>query len=413
MVERDDNETNSMNENGHEYVDLRLPSGTLWAKDNLIMDKDRYGLYGSRVMWGQVKSNDSLIYIKDFERIPDNIQGKTHYDVATNLWGDKWMVPSTRHFEELEQFCTKTVAINGTIKGWKFIGPNGNSIFLPSLGIKILDEDQKFNQNVCAYWTSNKVKDTLSSNAFVIPNRDPYNSNKGTGLSYITPLPVECKILVRPIIPGGNDFKNYYQTDAVVYNPIHNPELSEPTGEIDGHPYVDLGLESNRKWAYSNVGAIKPWDLGELFHWGAIKGHPAESILGEYKIDRDEEEVYKIKQMLFQVGLNSMVNVEGIDAATSHMGHNWHIPEQKDFEELIGSCIWTPAVIGHIQGFKVVGPNGNSIFIPFNMTGITGGKFGLYMSSKLEYHLVLDNIKEYILKLGWKDDILGIRAVSD
>lgn len=42
----------------------------------------------------------------------------------------------------------------------------------------------------------------------------------------------------------------------------------EPSGYINGHAYVDLGLPSGLKWATYNVGADSPEKYGDYFAWG-------------------------------------------------------------------------------------------------------------------------------------------------
>lgn len=42
------------------------------------------------------------------------------------------------------------------------------------------------------------------------------------------------------------------------------------SGGVEGHSYVDLGLQSGTLWATCNVGASKPTESGEHFAWGEV-----------------------------------------------------------------------------------------------------------------------------------------------
>lgn len=142
------------------YVDLGLPSGTLWAAENL---KDANGneLYFA---WGETVgyTAEQVGTDKYFAWEGDNADykygvydgnsspnyGMTKYngtdnltvlepgdDAATVLWGSDWCIPTKEDFEEL--MANTTVAwtqVNGKI-GMVFTSMNnGNSIFFPALG---------------------------------------------------------------------------------------------------------------------------------------------------------------------------------------------------------------------------------------------------------------------------------------
>ena len=65
----------------------------------------------------------------------DNL--KPEYDAARAIMGGDWRMPTRKEFEELLSGTTnKWIAnYNGTgVKGWKFTGSNGNSIFIPAAG---------------------------------------------------------------------------------------------------------------------------------------------------------------------------------------------------------------------------------------------------------------------------------------
>jgi hypothetical protein len=58
----------------------------------------------------------------------------TQLDIVRTKWGKPWRLPTHDEMEELITCCKKEVIeING-VKGFRFTGPSGNSIFLPAGG---------------------------------------------------------------------------------------------------------------------------------------------------------------------------------------------------------------------------------------------------------------------------------------
>ncbi|MBO7256948.1 MAG: TIR domain-containing protein [Bacteroidales bacterium] len=121
--------------NGHEYVDLDLPSGLKWATCNVgASSQEEYGDYYA---WGEIETKSE--YIEDNSKTRgksmSDISGNSTYDVARAKWGGSWRLPTTIELEELKNNCKwEWTTINGK-KGYKVTGPNGNSIFLPAAGI--------------------------------------------------------------------------------------------------------------------------------------------------------------------------------------------------------------------------------------------------------------------------------------
>ena len=117
--------------------------------------------------------------------------------------------------------------------------------------------------------------------------------------------------------------------------------------EHNGHEYVDLGLSV--KWATYNVGANKPEDYGDYFAWG--------ETTPKTNYSSDNCKTYG----------KQMSNISGnaqYDAATTNWGGSWRMPTKSEMQELIDKCIWTWTTQNGVNGYKVKGPNGNSIFLP-------------------------------------------------
>jgi hypothetical protein len=118
------------NHNGHEYVDLGLPSGLKWATCNVGATKPEE--YGDYYAWGEIKPKqryvgDNYTYKSNPETLPLSA------DAANVSWGGSWRMPTKVEQDELRNHCTwEWTTLNGE-KGYKVISKkNGNSIFLPA-----------------------------------------------------------------------------------------------------------------------------------------------------------------------------------------------------------------------------------------------------------------------------------------
>ncbi len=58
------------------------------------------------------------------------------YDAATANWGGSWRMPTKNELNELINNCTWTWATQNGVNGYNVEGPNGNSIFLPTAGLR-------------------------------------------------------------------------------------------------------------------------------------------------------------------------------------------------------------------------------------------------------------------------------------
>ena len=121
--------------------------------------------------------------------------------------------------------------------------------------------------------------------------------------------------------------------------------------------YVDLGLSV--KWATFNVGATSPEDYGDYFAWGETE--PKEEYTWEnYKwCDGTDANITK-----YNATDGKTILEPADDAAHVHWGGNWRMPTKEEQKELLDVCSWERTNLNGAIGYKVTGPNGNSIFIP-------------------------------------------------
>ena len=81
----------------------------------------------------------------------------------------------------------------------------------------------------------------------------------------------------------------------------------------------------------------------------------------------------------------------GDDVATVKWGGSWRMPTTAEQQELLNNCTWTWTTLNGVNGYRVTGPNGNSIFLPAAgcsyRTGVyLQGAFGVYWSSSSDYY---------------------------
>ena len=124
---------------GHEYVDLGLPSGLKWATCNIGARAPEAS--GDYFAWGEIKTkksfseSGSLTYGK--KKYSIEIAGNSQLDAARANWGGSWRMPTKYECQELIDKCKwELVTVNcvNGVNGYKVTGPNGNNIFLPATG---------------------------------------------------------------------------------------------------------------------------------------------------------------------------------------------------------------------------------------------------------------------------------------
>ena len=166
--------------------------------------------------------------------------------------------------------------------------------------------------------------------------------------------------------------------------PVSKPRST--TGTINGYDWVDLGLSV--KWATKNVGASSPSDYGEYFAWGETRP----------KLRYDDSNCFDCldgkyvgRWGTYRLGGQTRITpTSGHDTARENWGGSWRMPTDAENEELCNKCTWTWTSQGGHEGYKVTGPNGNSIFLPaagwrYGTDTDFVGDCGFYWSSTLSW----------------------------
>lgn len=228
--------------------------------------------------------------------------------------------------------------------------------------------------------TSDTIDENNKDTILILKSNE---QKRATNLLYVKTLPIEAMVYVdgeiigsSPIegieISSGNHHvkiikdgykpfsQNYFfDRDSIVIEetlvaipastPIKqkpsNPTKPSVTGFNNGHEYVDLGLSV--MWATKNIGESYPDDSCQYFAWGEIQ---SKSSYTEDNCSTYDKEIGSISGNITY------------DAARYHWGGSWRLPTKNEMEELLNKCHWSLVSQDNYTGYKVTGPNGQSIF---------------------------------------------------
>ena len=176
--------------NGHKYVDLGLPSGTLWATMNV--GASYYLDHGSFFAWGETETKynyqkhtykyfecDSSTTILKYNTnstygtVDDKIILEMGDDAARANWGGEWRMPTKEEFEELLTECTWQLIENDEI-GTTCVGnskSNDQSIALNAGGTRAANSSSSI-YNGYYYSSSLHTNDPLSAHIFYFDSND-------------------------------------------------------------------------------------------------------------------------------------------------------------------------------------------------------------------------------------------------
>lgn len=164
----------------------------------------------------------------------------------------------------------------------------------------------------------------------------------------------------------------------------YNPDSSVSVPEA-----IDLGLPSGLKWASFNLGATKPEEYGNYYAWGETT--PKESYgwaVYQFGTENSLTKYCDRSDYGYEGFIDGKTTLDpDDDAAIVNLGGKWRMPTFSELAELKDNCTWEWITLNGVNGSKVTGPNGNSIFIPaagFSFTGDVGFYAYLWSSSLFE-----------------------------
>ena len=169
--------------NNYEYVDLGLPSGTLWATCNVGANAPEE--YGDYFAWGETAPKDyydwstykwcNSAYNQLTKYCIESSYGYNGFvdnkmvldpedDAAYVNWGSSWRMPTSEQQRELINNCTwQRTQLNG-VNGRLVTGPNGNTMFLPAAGIR--RGDTLSDAGPSGYYWSRELNQNNTDNAY-------------------------------------------------------------------------------------------------------------------------------------------------------------------------------------------------------------------------------------------------------
>ena len=191
----------------HEYVDLGLPSGTLWATMNIgASSPEEFGEYFA---WGETTSKEvydwstyqwcngrwntmtkyCTITAHGYNGfVDDKTELDPEDDAATANWGSEWCMPSKEQQDELRSKCTWQWTTRNGVNGYLVTSKqNGESIFLPAAGYSFGVQTTPYSTGSQGYYWSRTLYPTKSYQAdyfwFYSNNVDWYYGDRDTGYS--------------------------------------------------------------------------------------------------------------------------------------------------------------------------------------------------------------------------------------
>ena len=117
----------------NDLVDLGL--SVKWAKYNIGAHSE--GELGGYFGFGDIHGVMNTTIISKYATADVY---RTASDVAYNAYGGRATLPSADDFRELFTNCTKEWTSVDGVNGYRFTGPNGNSIFLPAAGSRTVND---------------------------------------------------------------------------------------------------------------------------------------------------------------------------------------------------------------------------------------------------------------------------------
>ena len=427
----------------HEYVDLGLPSGLLWATCNVGADAPED--YGDYFAWGETQPKDIYNW-STYQYCNGDYNTLTKYcnnssygyngftdnlttllpedDAAAANWGSDWRMPTKEEWQELLNNTTVTWTTQNGVNGRLFTAPNGNSLFLPAAGYR-WDGELNSAGNFSIYWSSSLNTDSPRSAGSLFST---YVDNiiRSYGFSVRPVLQITSFFIeatANPIEGGvvigsgayeegalceltataneGYAFVNWSENGEVVsveatYSFIvsENRNLVANFSISSGdHAYVDLGLPSGLLWATCNVGAYSPEEYGDYFAWGETQPKDYydwstyQYCMGSSTTMTKYCDNPSYGYNGFTDNLTTLLPED--DAATANWGSDWRMPTIGEWQELYNNttCTWTTQ--NGVNGHLFTASNGNSLFLP--AAGCRGGSdlnwagsIGYYWSSSLD-----------------------------
>lgn len=210
------------------YVDMGLPSGTMWAVCNLGAESQED--FGDYFSWGETTgyntgkryfSNSTYSFFTTSEpvQIDDGLydyknKGFTKYviggsngyngyvddkteldsedDAASMTFGEEWKIPSYKQWKELIDNCEGCWTTINNVSGYKMTSKNGNCIFLPAAGYIYSDKFCLIGKSGL-YWSSSLCDNCIYANQSLFDSNHIQPKYQGSRCNGLPIRPVKTK----------------------------------------------------------------------------------------------------------------------------------------------------------------------------------------------------------------------------
>ena len=422
--------------NGHEYVDLALPSGLKWATCNVGASSPE--ACGSYFAWGETKPKDEyteancLTYGKEI----DDISGNVQYDAAAANWGEGWRIPTKDEMQELINNCDWEWTKQNNVKGYKVTGVNGNNIFIPETGYWYRNAFTSGSCGNSCYWSSSSSLYDNSYAYYLSFSKshlyvDSYGGYRNIGYS-IRPVRDREDVIEAPFVAAM--VEHYTDVTAIIKTYVAspsaeitergfyygtNPEPTETDNKVvleNGVGYITKALvdltpnatyyvksyaTNSEGTSYSEVVSFttlenpKEYEYVDLGLPSGLKwathniGATSPNEYGNYYAWGEVLPKKTYTEANSETYGKSMNDISGTeyDAATVNWGGDWRMPTKTEMQELLDNCTWTWTTQNGVNGYKVTSKlNSNYIFLPAagcrNEASLNdAGSYGNYWSS--------------------------------
>ncbi len=351
----------------HEYVDLGLPSGTLWATMNVGANSVEE--YGDYFAWGETEpkeyylwetykwskgSNPMLTkYCNDGSYgyngyIDNKLELDPEDDAATANWGAEWRMPSLEQVQELLNNCTSQYTTKNDVDGLMFISNiNGSTLFLPGAGDMTANVHD--HPPGCGYYWTRKINANYALNACALyfdPGQpywsDFYYRRRGYTVRAVRVSQTKYDMCSAAMQANAKSYNYDVNSDGNVTAADVTALYNYMLGNLPTHDYVDLGLPSGTLWATTNVGASVPEEHGGYFAWGEVTPKDVYSW-SNYKWCKGSRSSLTKYCTDGTYGYNGYIdNITELDpeddTATANWGPEWRMPSVEQFQELVDNC---------------------------------------------------------------------------
>jgi len=259
-------QNNNSNPTDHDYVDLGLPSGILWATMNIGAEEPED--FGSYFAWGETSpkstynlesytyangyseddpqltkycNNASLGY-NDFTDELTTLEARD--DAATANWGSNWRMPTYDEVVELRDYCRHEFTTQNGVPGTLVTGPNDRSIFIPAAGGRVWESSTDEGEG--SYWAN-----SLSTSSPI--DAQGFHFEDNTTFAFT-----------------AHSARRYY---GYPIRPVYAP--SNNTASNDADVIYQCGFEDaaeNTNWTLANSDQTNQWYIGTAANNGGSNG---------------------------------------------------------------------------------------------------------------------------------------------